>query len=64
MGDEDVQPHYQWFYAKNQKALLKGKFKALTDEVGATLIAKKPGFYHCVATGGSTAITTRTTEVK
>ncbi len=64
MGDEDVQPHYQWFYAKNQKALLKGKFKALTDEVGATLIAKKPGFYHCVATGGSTAITTRTAEVK
>jgi hypothetical protein len=64
MGNDGVQPHFQWYYAKNQKAALKGKFKLLRDAVGATLTAEKPGYYYCVASAGNTALTTSTTEVK
>jgi len=64
MGNDGVQPHFQWYYAKNQKAAAKGKFKLLRDAVGATLTAEKPGYYYCVASAGNTALTTSTTEVK
>jgi hypothetical protein len=63
-GDDGVQIHFQWYYAKNQKAAAKGKFKFLHDAVSGTLTAEKPGFYYCVAMAGNTALSTRTAEVK
>lgn len=64
MGNDGVQPHFQWYYAKNEKALKKGNFKLLRDAVSATITAEKPGYYCCVASAGDTKIHTGVAEVK
>lgn len=62
--DPKLTTHYQWYYAKNEKAVAKGKFKAVRDAVGASLRPEVAGFYYCTATAGGTTVTTSMTRVR
>ena len=66
-SDNKTKAQYQWYYAKNEKAVIKGKWKAVGTVITGTstsMIAEKPGFYYCTATAEGTTVRTGMTLVR
>ena len=66
-SDNKTKAQYQWYYAKNEKAVIKGKWKAVGTVITGTstsIIAEKPGFYYCTATAEGTTVRTGMTLVR